>query len=181
MPTTAPDPTVEATEPASSVGDDQPSESNDAVGAAQSSTRGNPVPLGQTARVGDYEVTVLSAVANANDVVGNQSIYLEPVAPGNQYYVVTLSTTYVGAATGNPSFEFDYQAVGASNSSYSALTNSCGMLNNDFLGLTEQFPGATAESTVCWQVESDDADSLVMYIDSILDFNGHSVWFSPEP
>jgi len=177
---TAPDPVSEPS-PTPTAIPEQASSSNDSVEIAQNSTRGNPVAVGQAARVGDYEITVVSAVPNANDVIGNQSLYLEPLAPGHQYYLVTLSTTYVGVATGNPSFELDYQAVGASNSSYSGLTNSCGALTNDFLSLTEQFPGGTSEYAVCWQVESTDADSLVMYVDSFLDFNGQSVWFSLQP
>lgn len=151
------------------------------IGSVVDSSRENPVPIGQAARVGDFEVTVTSATPNANDVVGNQSLFLEPLAPGHQYFLVTLSTTYVGVATGNPSFELDYLAVGASSSSYSPFTNSCGILTNDHLNATEQFPGGTVEFNVCWQVESSDADSLVMYVESFLDFDAEPVWFSVQP
>ena len=150
-------------------------------GVVTSSTRDNPVPLGQTARVGDFEVTVISATPYANDIIGSRAVYVEPLTPGHQYFVVTVSVTYVGAAVGNPSFELDYQAVGASNSSYSALTSSCGFLTNDFLNATEQFPGGTAEFDVCWQVESSDAASLAMYVEPITQFNAQPVWFVVQP
>lgn len=150
-------------------------------GVVTSSTRENPVPMGQTARVGDFEVTVTSATPYANDIIGSQAVYLEPLTPGYQYFLVTVSTTYVGAATGNPSFELDYQAVGASNSSYSAWQNSCGMLTNDIFNVTELFPGGTAEYSVCWQVESSDAASLVMYVEPTAQFDAPPVWFVIQP
>jgi hypothetical protein len=34
---------------------------------------------------------------------------------------------------------------------------------------------------VCWQIASEDADSLVMYIESNTDFNADPVWFSLQP
>jgi hypothetical protein len=174
-------PTSVPPSPSPTPGTENTGTSNSTLDVGRNSSRENPVPIGQTARVGDFEVTVVSAVPNANDVIGGQSVYLEPLMPGHQYYLVTLSTTYVGVATGNPSFELDYQTVGASNSSYSVFTNSCGFLTNDSFNVTEQFPGGTAEFTVCWQVESTDVDSLVMYIDSFINFNSPPVWFSIQP
>jgi hypothetical protein len=57
-------------------------------------------------------------------------------------------------------------------------TNTCGVVPNDLYSVTDQFTGGTTEFNICWQVESADAESLVMYVESFLSFNDPPVWFA---
>ncbi|MDQ3539366.1 MAG: VWA domain-containing protein [Chloroflexota bacterium] len=152
-----------------------------ATGSATNSSRENPVPIGQSAKVGDYEVAVASVVPFANDAIAAENQFNEPPSPGNQFFIATISATYVGSTAGNPAFELDYNAVGANNSSYATYANYCGVVPDDSTMVTEQFPGGTVEFNVCWQIDSTDESSLVMYVESFLDFDVEPVWFSVQP
>lgn len=141
-------------------------------------TRTSPLGIGRIGGVGDYEISVIDVTPNANDIVASENQFNEVPAPGNQYFMARVSATYIGDGSGNPAFELDYQTVGASSSSYTPFNNTCGVVPDDLSSVTEQFRGGSAEFNVCWEIESPDADSLVMYVESYLDFNGDPVWFS---
>ena len=44
--------------------------------------------------------------------------------------------------------------------------------------MTELFEGGSAEFNVCWAINSEDEDSLVMYVEPLFDFDADPVWFS---
>jgi plastocyanin len=94
--------------------------------------------------------------------------------------MVTVNVKYIGDSTGNPSYELDFQSVGDQNTSYSAFTHMCGYGNipNSHIMATEMFGGGSGEYNACWAVEAEDQGSLVMYVESSLQFNSDPVWFS---
>jgi len=94
-------------------------------------TRNSPLGVGRVGRVGDFELSVISVVPNANDIVATENQFNELPAADNQFFLVTVSAMYVGVASGNPSFDLDYKAVGASSSSYTTYNNTCGVVPND--------------------------------------------------
>lgn len=140
--------------------------------------RNSPLGVGRIGEVGEFELSVISVTPNANDIVATENEFNDLPTANNQFFLVTVSATYVGAASGNPSFDLDYLAVGASSSSYATYTNTCGVVPNDLYSVTDQFAGGTTEFNICWQVESADAESLVMYVESFLSFNDPPVWFA---
>ncbi len=146
------------------------------------SSRENPLAIGQVGTVGDFDVSVVSVTANANDIVTADG-FSEPPTSGNQYFMAAISVTYVGSSAGNPAFDLNPQAVGSSSISYTTFNNMCGFgsFEGSLLLATELFAGGSGEYTVCWQIASEDADSLVMYIESNTDFNADPVWFSLQP
>ena len=54
------------------------------------------------------------------------------------------------------------------------------MKPDDSYLVTDLFEGGSAEFNVCWAIDSEDADSLVMYVESLFDFDADPVWFSLE-
>ncbi len=145
-------------------------------------SRNSPLGVGRIGVVDDYEISVLSVTPNANDIVTADDIS-EPPVPGNQYFLVNISVTYVGATTGEPAFDLNPQAVGSLSTSYTTLNNQCGFgtFEGNYILATELFEGGSAEYSVCWQITSEDADSLVMYIESNVDFDIEPVWFELQP
>ncbi|MBA3276780.1 MAG: VWA domain-containing protein, partial [Chloroflexia bacterium] len=142
-------------------------------------SRNSPLGVGRIGVVDDYEISVLSVTPNANDIVTADDIS-EPPVPGNQYSLVNISVTYVGATTGEPAFDLNPQAVGSLSTSYTTFNNQCGFgtFEGNYILATELFEGGSAEYSVCWQITSEDADSLVMYIESNVDFDLDPVWFA---
>lgn len=153
-----------------------PSES---VTTAQDTSRTNPVPVGQSGRVGDYEIVVVNLTPNHPEAFSGLA-YGQPAPPGEQFFVARVAVTYVGTGTGTPSGELNFQAVGASNVGYSAAMNLCGTgtLSESVALAPEMFPGGTGEYEVCWQIDNADADSLVMYVEPYVAPNAAPTWFS---
>ncbi len=123
---------------------------------------------------------MLSVTPNANDIVVLENPFNEPPTAGNQFFIARINATYVGSSAGNPGFELNFQAVGDLNVSYTVFNNTCGVYPGDLYSVTELFPDGSAEFNVCWQIDSQDEGSLVMYVESVLDFNSQPVWFSLE-
>ncbi len=142
-------------------------------------TRDAPLGVGETGVVGDYEITVLSVIPNADDVVAAENQFNDLPGAGEQFFIARVSVTYTGSETGNPAFDLDFQSVGDSSTSYTTYTNSCGVIPDDpLLTVAELFEGGAAEFNVCWAIDSGDADSLEMYVEPLFDFDSDRVWFS---
>lgn len=54
------------------------------------------------------------------------------------------------------------------------------VIPDDSFLVTDLFEGRSAEFNVCWAIDSEDADSLVRYVESNIDFGSDPVWFSLE-
>lgn len=68
-----------------------------APGAPATGTRDDPIPLGQAAVVGPWEVTVTQAVLDADDIVLNHSEFNPSPQPGNHFVLVELQATRAAA------------------------------------------------------------------------------------
>jgi hypothetical protein len=178
-PDATPAPTKEASEDPTPRATDSDA---DSAPAETESSRDNPLAVGEIGMVGDYEVSVISVTPNADDIVTADG-FSEPPTPGNQYFMARIAVTYVGSATGNPAYELNPQAVGSLSTSYTTFNNMCGFgsYEDTLILATELFEGGSGEYNVCWQIDAEDADSLVMYIESNVDFNADPVWFSLKP
>jgi len=156
----------------------QPTREAKASRTPAANSRSNPLSIGENGAVGDYDVKVLSVNTNANDAVASANQFNKPPAVGKQFFMARVAVTYTGQATGNFAFELNFQAVGDLSSSYTIFNDTCGNYGEEPYTVSELFPGGSAEFNVCWQIDSDDEDSLVMYVDPLLDLNSKSVWFS---
>jgi hypothetical protein len=140
--------------------------------------RDDPVALGDTARVDDYAITVLSVTPDANDVVAGENQFNDPPAEGNQFYIARVEVTYLGQGSGDPGFALNFQAVGDRNVGYTTFDDSCGVIPESGLDAGELFPGGSVEINVCWQVASEDVESLLMYVEPLFSFDAEPVWFA---
>jgi hypothetical protein len=147
------------------------------------SSRESPLPVGQTGQVGDFEITVLSTSPNALSELQAYDSYIQLPEAGTQYFMVRVQVKYVGSSTGNPSYELGFQSVGGQSKSYSSLMSYCnyGNIPDGYILATELFQGGSAEYNICWTIDSVDQDSLVMYVEPLLQYNADPVWFSLQP
>lgn len=145
------------------------------------SSRKQPIPVGSVGIVGDYEVAVLEVTPDALDAVMAENQFNDPPKDGNQFYMVRVEVTYVGKDAGSPGTDLNFQAVGAGNRGYTTFEDSCGVIPESDLTLSDVFPDGRVEYNVCWQVAADDADSLVMFVEPLFNFDNDRTWFSLEP
>lgn len=141
-------------------------------------TRESPLRVGEIGVVGNYEITVLSVIPNADDLVAAENQFNDQPGAGEQFFIARVSVTYTGSETGNPAFDLNFQSVGDQSSSYSTFDNGCGVVPEDQFNATELFEGGSAEFNVCWAIDSGDADSLELYVEPLIDFDSERVWFS---
>jgi hypothetical protein len=173
-----PTPTGDQDDASGDTRDDDGQDRDADAASGPAGTRDNPIPLGESAEVGDYTVTVLEAVPNATDLVMTENQFNEPPAAGKQFYLVGVEVTYNGTETGQPAFELNLQAVGDQAVAYTAFEASCGVVPLDQFQASELFPGGTVQFNTCWAIDSSDEDSLVMFVEAAFDFDAEPVFFA---
>lgn len=140
--------------------------------APPGSTGANPVPLGQTAPIADgFRLKVVSVTPDAQLSV--------PAPVGAQNFVVLLTVTYVGGGKGDllPLIN-NLDAAGTHDATYTTYENGChAALPPPTLGDSgfDIFSGQSVSGNICWQVASNDAASLELFIGSGFT---HTTWFA---
>lgn len=125
-------------------------------------TRENPIPLGDTARIHpDWELTVVSVTPDATALILSENSFNEPPADGQQFFMATVRLTYIGE-TSDQFYVSDLNAVGQLAVGYNQFDDYCGSIPDE-LPSRELFTGGTIEGNVCWAIDREDADSLVLY------------------
>jgi hypothetical protein len=152
------------------------------VAVVEDSTQQEPVPYGGVGPAGAYQVAVLDVESNANELVAAAYPLDAPPEPGKQFFVVTVSITNGGTDPGNPWVSLTFRAIGVSGAEYSLIFTPCGEKSGDLSRVGEIFPGGTATVDLCWQIDTVDADSLVMYVDPGYPYDETDrAWFSLQP
>ena len=140
--------------------------------APPGSTRANPIPLGQTAPIGDgFRLKVVSVTPAAQLGV--------PPNPGGQNFVVLLTVTYVGGGKGDllPLIN-NLDAAGTHGGTYTTYENGChAPLPPPVLGESgfDIFAGQSVTGNICWQIVGSDAAGLVLFIGPGFT---HTTWFA---
>ena len=145
--------------------------------------RNNPVPIGVTSeRLFEdndwWEVTVLGTEPDATAMILAENRYNDPPQEDNQFFMVRVRAKYLG--TGSVSFDggFRLKALGDGGVVYSTFDNSCGVIPDE-LPDPELFTNGTIEGNECWQVATDDVDSLLMILEAdLLSFSDERAWFA---
>ena len=148
-------------------------------------SRNNPVPLGTTVQVKNedptdyWEVTVISTMPDATESVLKENSFNDPPEPGNHFYIVTVRAKYLGPDSTRFDGSFRLRAVGNGGVVYTTFSDSCGVTPNE-LPDPELFTNGQIEGSECWQIASDDAESLMLFLEPAFLSDSPRVWFSLE-
>jgi hypothetical protein len=124
-------------------------------------------------------VTVTAVYADATAQVLAANEFNDPPGPGRQFFMIAVTATYNGSGSSHLDPGFSFRAVGASNVAFTTFENSCGVLPEPNLQLTDPqvFTGGTvAGNAACWSIPSSDAGSLVAFYHPFL--SDTDVWFA---
>ncbi len=139
-------------------------------------SRGKPIPSGDPAVVGDYEIMVIGYTPNATAEVLAENQFNEEPPRGSVYTLIRLSWTYIGDESGTPWVDMSWSGIGDSN--VGSDSGDCSTYPDNTFDLAELFPGGTTESNICLTVTEDDVNSLLLILEDIFDFDGARVFFA---
>lgn len=139
-------------------------------------TRGNPHPVGEPIKVGQWDITVTDVAADAtSDILAEDSFNEEP-AEGRQFFMVEIEATYNGEASDFLFASTSFSTVGPLAVAYTG-EDTCGVVPNEIEVFSEVFPGGTVRGNLCWSVRSEDAGGLVLYAQEAVTLDGEPAFF----
>ena len=141
-------------------------------------TLDNPVAAGEVLQGTDgTEIVVTGILEDATDLVMETNQFNDPPAEGNRFYMITVAVSYVSGTDSLNVAEADYSLIGDNRIVYTPFGNSCGVIPGELNA--ELFPGGQAGGNVCFQVESDDSN-FVLIQEPFLSFEGERRFLSLE-
>lgn len=129
------------------------------------------LPLGQTAEVGEYTVTVTGVNLNANEIIANENQFNEP--PTNQYVLVDISVVYNGDDEGDPWIDLSHSFQGTDARQYDS--SSCTAVQpNPVMDVPTLTNGGAADYQVCMDVPAEAMDGASVFVEELLSFTDSS-------
>ena len=153
-----------------------PSPANLALPAGM--TLDNPVTAGDVLQGTDgTEIVVVGILEDATSMVLETNQFNDPPEPGNRFYIVTVVVSYLSGTDSLNVAESDYRLIGDNRVVYTPFEHSCGVIPDE-LG-AELFPSGRAEGNVCFQIESDDGNFVLIH-EPFFSFDGERRFLSLE-
>lgn len=140
-------------------------------------TRTNPLPLGTTAKVGDWEVTVKEVNTNANDAIAAANQFNDPPAEGSQYVLVAVDAKYVGAESGTFWVDMSYKFYGSGGNTFDVGGQGMAVSPNPLSDAGETFPDATISGDMVFEVPSDQIEGGAIIMEASFSFDDTRVFF----
>ncbi|MGW0177801.1 DUF4352 domain-containing protein [Nocardia sp. NPDC003345] len=142
------------------------SENGEAASTDQG-TRTNPYPLGSVITDGDWQVTVNSVTADANDAVATENSFNDPAPAGSQYLLANVTVTYTGT---NPQGETPFATIsyvtadGNTVNSYDSMTVAPDALDT----LSPLFQGASTTGNLVFTVPAASATQGTLAVEATM-------------
>ena len=138
-------------------------------------TRGHPIPLGTTAKLGPSVRLRVDSV--------RQNVDLSPAPPpGAEYFAANLTLSY---GNGNAPYTTagsslgGLPVVGSHNTRYTGGTGACPSVPQPQLNLDSPlYRGQSETGYVCWTINTNDASSLEYYYGTGGPHPGRTIWFA---
>ena len=113
-------------------------------------SRNNPIPLGKTAKVNDWELQIVTVNEDAFEVVSEQDPYATAPLSNEKFVLLEVRAVYQGNDSGDPNTDLRVKIIGSGGNSFSKV---CSYTTETFLNNGETFPGATIRGNLCFVVE----------------------------
>lgn len=133
----------------------EPTEPPPTEAPAEAGTRENPVPIGTSRIVGDWNVTVNSVDFDAAEVVAAENQFNDPPAEGHVFVMLGVSATYAGTESGTFWIDTSGKILGADGNTFD---DTCGVIPDSLTDAGETFNGATIAGNLCYSVEAAQVD-----------------------
>jgi hypothetical protein len=136
-----------------------------------------PIPPGQAAVVGDYEVTVLDVPDIPAEEVLAENPLNDPPPAGSRFLVVRLAAAFVGQERGHFNFDTTFEVVGPDGTVYGRRDAACGYVPDDISYSGETFPGERIEGNACRIVPDGPVDGYQVRLRPLVEPDSPGVLF----
>lgn len=133
-------------------------------------SRQQPLPFGTTAAVSIGEsdpawlIQVTEFTPNGTDAVLAENSFNEPPAAGRQFAIVRIRAEYQGVdEPASLLRDLEFVVVDEANVTYD-YEDSCGLIPDELDTFAEVYAGGVLEGNLCWSVQTEHIDSLVLGI-----------------
>jgi len=148
-------------------------ESDDAVVG----TRQNPLAVGTTARVGDWEVKVTEVNLSADAAIAAENQFNDPPADGSVYILVGLEASYAGEESGTFWVDMMYSYYGSGGNTFDSAM---AVEPNSISDAGETFPGASVTGNLVFEVPIDQVSGGALILEESFSFDETRVFFAVE-
>lgn len=170
-PDTAEDSAAVVETPKAEAATDEPTKEPPTKAPAEVGTRDNPVPIGATRTIGDWEVSVVSVDLDAADAVAAENQFNDPPAEGHAFVMVGVSAKYVGTESGTFWVDVNGKILGADGNTFS---DRCGVIPEDLTDEGETFGGATIAGNLCYSAAAAQLDGASLIFEESLSLSDDS-------
>lgn len=138
-------------------------------------TRANPVPIETEVKVGpNWNIAILEIVPDAWSIVKEENQFNDPPEEGNQFVMAKIRVSYVGEESDTPWTSLNIRYLGNDGNTYDS---GIGVLPKPFIDIGEQFPGASADANIGWEVPVDSLVDGTIIIEESFSFEDTRVFF----
>ncbi|MDO9556174.1 MAG: hypothetical protein Q7J82_01120 [Coriobacteriia bacterium] len=128
--------------------------------------REDPLPVGSTALIGDWEVTVVSVDTEADDEIANTNQFNDPPPDGYRFVLVNLEGTYVGDESGNFGVDVLWKVLGSKGNTFETY-DVFAVSPNPIDDTGEAFPGAMVSGDFVIAVPIDQIDGGAIILEEM--------------
>ena len=140
---------------------------------AKQGTRENPLPLGTTAKIGDWDVTVTKVNTDAGAVVKKANEFNEAAKSGNKYVVATAKAKYTGTESGTFWVDMSAKFYGSGGNTFDTASV---VLPNPIADTGETFPGAEVTGDMVFEVPANQIDGGAIIIEASFIDGSRTFW-----
>jgi len=151
-----------------------------APAAAPRGTRANPYRIRTLMRPPDSEgwkLRVNKSVPNATRSVLKWNKFNPPPRAGDQFFIINITLAYSGGGFDIPFAPTRLSAVGRSNITYTATTDSCGGIPGALHFRSRVRSGRNVTGNICFSVSKNDVRGLLLKYESEFSSNQKQVFF----
>jgi len=151
-----------------------------APAAASRGTRANPYRIRTLVRPPDSEgwkLRVNKSVPNATRSVLKWNKFNPPPRAGDQFFIINITLAYSGGGFDIPFAPTRLSAVGRSNITYTATTDSCGGIPEALHFRSRVRSGRNVTGNICFSVSKNDVRGLLLKYESEFSSNQKQVFF----
>lgn len=126
--------------------------------------RDDPVGVGVTTSVGDYETSVEAIDLDAADEILSHRPTNDPPGDGQAFVMATLDLVFWSSGRGYPGEDLLIQAVAPDGAPYDSTGRPCGFIPDDLLVQGPVTTRGHLIGNVCWSVPDEHVGSLLMAV-----------------